>query len=71
MHLVMQKRTTLIVNIYKPCDAQCYDDISREFESILGEMSIKYQEENVNIIILGGDFDTDFSRSSSQILHKE
>ena len=54
----------LIVNVYMPCDNTGAENC-KEYEAILGEISFKLQELNIDQVIIGGDFITDFSRPRS------
>ena len=60
--LVLQQRTYLLFNVYMPCDVR--KNFS-EYASILDETRNICQQLNVSNYVLGGDFNTSFSRHSS------
>ena len=63
--ITMNNVTLLIVNVYMPCDSLSVTEQSREFQNILDEISGKCEETNIDNVIIGGDFNTDFSRLRS------
>ena len=52
----------LIFSVYMPCDTTCNNS---EYDSILSEISTICQMHNIEFVIIGGDFNTDFSRINS------
>ena len=51
----------LIINVYMPCDKNYVDD---EYINVLNEISQTMYKYNSSHIVIGGDFNVDFSRTS-------
>lgn len=51
----------LLVNVYMPCDSGTHSD-AREYADVLESISGTCLDNNIMEIIIGGDFNTDFSR---------
>ena len=56
----------LVLNVYLPVDSRNMTHISEEFEKCLDELELCLNEHCVDYILIGGDFNTDFSRSTAQ-----
>lgn len=56
----------LLFNVYMPCDDRSQYGNICEFQDILAEMSVIMHRENVDNVIIGGDFNTSFDRQSPQ-----
>ena len=58
--IILNEETILIVNVYMPCYKQ-NEAFTTEYSMILSEIAILCLRENASHVILGGDFNTDFS----------
>ena len=56
----------LLVNVYMPCDDRCLDQNINEYVQALNDIEILCNSVSVNYICIGGDFNTDLSRSDIQ-----
>ena len=53
----------LVFNVYMPCDSGCQID-NEQYSEILLEIAMLYEKSDVQYVVIGGDFNTDFSRNS-------
>lgn len=55
----------LICNVYMPCDTD-YDRVNlQQYECVLDEISALSADLNIDVLIVGGDLNTDLARSRS------
>ena len=65
VHLEIDSCTILLCTVYQPCDTE-HDVLNNEiYNEVLLEILNILTCENVDLIICGGDFKTDLSRSKS------
>ena len=57
---------TLIVNVYLPVDNRQMQHVSPEFSECIDALEIVINEHSYHHVIIGGDFNTDFSRNNAQ-----
>ena len=60
----------LIFNVYMPCDSGRKDTKFLEYQDILSEMQSIYVDSDAMYCIIGGDWNTDLSRSNSHFVHE-
>ena len=53
----------LLFNVYMPCDSGCVND-NEQYSQILLEIAMTCEKNDVQYVVIGGDFNTDFSRNS-------
>ena len=63
---VCENYSILLFNVYMPCDDRSSHGNINEFQDILSEISVIATNENVDNLIIGGDFNTSFDRQSPQ-----
>ena len=63
---LLDGKQLLICCLYMPCDDRGQNKNLIEFEQVLNEVEVLLHSNNVDMVVLGGDWNTDISRDSYQ-----
>ena len=63
--LVIHTFKILLFNVYMPCDTSYDESNETKFADVLNEISIICNKHDVDQVIIGGDFNTDFFGNAS------
>uniref|UniRef100_A0A0P4VXS2 Reverse transcriptase domain-containing protein n=1 Tax=Scylla olivacea TaxID=85551 RepID=A0A0P4VXS2_SCYOL len=62
----LPEQTGLVICVYMPCDDQRSDQNVNEYVNILSDIAVLSLSNDIDFILVGGDFNTDFSRVTPQ-----
>ena len=57
---------TIVINVYCPCDNSSNANLNKEYEDVLNDVKSIFLSNNVDAVIIGGDFNTCFDRHNVQ-----
>ena len=63
--LTVNNFDNILFNVYMPCDTMYDQNNQSQYNEVLQEISHACTDHNVDQIIIGGDFNTDFNRQAS------
>ncbi|ELU16084.1 hypothetical protein CAPTEDRAFT_187432 [Capitella teleta] len=65
IYITMDTTTVLLVNAYFPCDNHSKTSVDAEYQAALDSALCLWIESDADVIILGGDLNTDISRNNA------